>query len=104
MQNRGAIRLIAIALTLVCIYQLSFTWFAKRTERAAVQYAQGDPKKEAYYLDSISSETVYNFLGLRKYTYRDVKEREINLGLDLKGGMNVTLEVSVVDIIRSLSN
>lgn len=104
MQNRGAIRLIAIALTLVCIYQLSFTWFAKRTERAAARYAQGDPKKEAYYLDSISSETVYNFLGLRKYTYKDVKEREINLGLDLKGGMNVTLEVSVVDIIRSLSN
>ncbi len=104
MQNRGAIRLIAVALTLVCIYQLSFTWFAKRAERAAVQYAQGDPKKEAYYLDSISSETVYNFLGLRKYTYREVKEREINLGLDLKGGMNVTLEVSVVDIIRSLSN
>ncbi|MDX9845535.1 MAG: protein translocase subunit SecDF [Tenuifilaceae bacterium] len=104
MQNRGAIRLIAVALTLVCIYQLSFTWFAKRAERAAVEYAQGDPKKEAYYLDSISSETVYNFLGLRKYTYREVKEREINLGLDLKGGMNVTLEVSVVDIIRSLSN
>lgn len=104
MQNRGAIRLIAVALTLVCIYQLSFTWFAKRAERAAVQYAQGDPKKETNYLDSISSETVYNFLGLRKYTYREVKEREINLGLDLKGGMNVTLEVSVVDIIRSLSN
>jgi SecD/SecF fusion protein len=104
MQNRGAIRFIAIALTLVCLYQLSFTWFAKRAERAAVEYAQGDPKKEAYYLDSISSETVYNFLWLRQYTYRDVKEREINLGLDLKGGMNVTLEVSVVDIVRSLSN
>ncbi len=104
MQNRGAIKLIAIALTLVCIYQLSFTWFAYRTEKAAEEYAQGDLKKESYYLDSISSETVYNFLWLRQYTYRDVKEREINLGLDLKGGMNVTLEVSVVDIIRSLSN
>lgn len=104
MQNRGAIKLIAVALTLVCIYQLSFTWFAKRVERAAVEYAQGDQKKEIDYLDSISSETVYNFLGLRKYTFREVKEREINLGLDLKGGMNVTLEVSVIDIIRSLSN
>ena len=103
MQNRGAIRFIAIALTLVCLYQLSFTWFAKRTEKAAAEYAQGDPKKEAFYLDSVSSETVYNFLWLRKYTYRDVKEREINLGLDLKGGMDVTLEVSVVDILRSLS-
>lgn len=104
MQNRGAIRFIAVALTLVCLYQLSFTWFAKKVERAAAEYAQGDPKKEAFYLDSISSETVYNFLWLRQYSYREVKEREINLGLDLKGGMNVTLEVSVVDILRSLSN
>jgi len=104
MQNRGVIRFIAVALTLVCLYQLSFTWFAKKVERAAAEYAQGDPKKEAFYLDSISSETVYNFLWLRQYSYREVKEREINLGLDLKGGMNVTLEVSVVDILRSLSN
>lgn len=104
MQNRGAIRFIAVALTLVCLYQLSFTWFAKKVERAAAEYAQDDPKKEAFYLDSISSETVYNFLWLRQYSYREVKEREINLGLDLKGGMNVTLEVSVVDILRSLSN
>ncbi|MFA5647051.1 MAG: protein translocase subunit SecDF [Bacteroidales bacterium] len=104
MQNRGAIKLIAVALTLVCLYQLSFTWFAKNAERAAEEYAQGNPQKEASYLDSISSETVYNFMWLRKYTYREVKEREINLGLDLKGGMDVTLEVSVIDIIRSLSN
>lgn len=104
MQNRGAIKLIGIALTLVCVYQLSFTWFAKKVERDAVEYAQGDPKKESYYLDSISSETAYNFLWLRQYSYKEVKEREINLGLDLKGGMDVTLEVSVVDIIRSLSN
>lgn len=104
MQNRGAIKLIGIALALVCVYQLSFTWYAKKVEKAAVEYAQGDLKKESYYLDSISSETVYNFLWLRKYTYKEVKEREINLGLDLKGGMDVTLEVSVVDIVRSLSN
>jgi SecD/SecF fusion protein len=104
MQNRGAIRLIAIALTLVCIYQLSFTFITKKVERQAVSYSQGDPKKEFFYLDSISSETVYNFLWLRKYTYKDCKEREINLGLDLKGGMNVTLEVSLVEIVRAMSN
>ncbi len=104
MQNRGAIRLIAIALTLVCIFQLSFTWITKKVERDAARYAQGDPKKEFFYLDSISSEPVYNFLWVRKYTYKECKEREINLGLDLKGGMNVTLEVSVVDILRSMSN
>ena len=68
-----------------------------------MQYSQDDPKKEFYYLDSISSETVYNFLWIRKYNYKECKEREINLGLDLKGGMNVTLEVSV-DIVRSMSN
>ena len=118
MQNRGAIRLIAIALTLVCIYQLSFTWVAKRVEKTAASYADNRVKDiedereqqlqrnklESFYLDSVSSETVYNFLWLRKYSYKEVKEREINLGLDLKGGMDVTLEVSVVDIIRSLSN
>ena len=118
MQNRGAIRLIAVALTLVSIYQLSFTWVAKRVEKTAASYADNRVKNiedereqqlqrnklESFYLDSISSETVYNFLWLRKYSYKEVKEREINLGLDLKGGMDVTLEVSVVDIIRSLSN
>jgi SecD/SecF fusion protein len=118
MQNRGAIKLIAIALTLVCIYQLSFTYVTKRVERAAARYAddkvkqieepkakeEARKKKEFYYLDSIASEKVYNFFWLRKYTYRECKEREINLGLDLKGGMNVTLEVSVVEIVRSMSN
>jgi SecD/SecF fusion protein len=60
-------------------------------------------KREQYYLDSMSKEEVFNFLWLRKYTYKDCKAREVNLGLDLKGGMNVTLEVSLPDIIRSLS-
>jgi len=118
MQNKGAIRLIAIAFTLVCVFQLSFTYVTKMVERKAERYAEEkvrniDDSKErenirkskvSYYLDSISSEKVYNFLWLRKYTYKECKEREINLGLDLKGGMNVTLEVSVVDIVRSMSN
>ena len=104
MQNKGAIRLFAIAMALVCFYQLTFTWVTSKVRRDAAEYAQGDPKKEAAYLDSISSEVVYNFIGLRKYTFKDCQEREINLGLDLKGGMNVTLEVSVIDIIRAMSN
>ncbi|MDD2279617.1 MAG: hypothetical protein PHS05_11200, partial [Bacteroidales bacterium] len=101
MQNRGAIRLIAVALTLVCIYQLSFTWVSKRVESKAESYADTrvknieDEREQinqrikfvSSYLDSISSETVYNFLWLRKYSYKEVKEREINLGLDLRGGM-----------------
>ncbi|MCF8374676.1 MAG: protein translocase subunit SecDF [Bacteroidales bacterium] len=103
MQNRGAIRLLAILLALVSIYQLSFTFITRNIEKDAEEYAQGDMAKQRAYLDSLSGETVYNFLGLKKFSYRDCKEREINLGLDLKGGMNVTLEVSVVDVIKSLS-
>jgi len=102
MQNKGAIRLFAIILALVCIYQLSFTFISGKIERDARKYAQGDILKQQQYLDSISGEVVYNFIWLRKYTYKDCKERELNLGLDLKGGMNVILEISVEDVIRTL--
>ncbi|MCK5729699.1 MAG: protein translocase subunit SecDF, partial [Draconibacterium sp.] len=104
MLNKGAILSFAILLAAVCVYQLSFTWKAKQIEKDAVEYAQGSPEKELFYLDSISGEEVYNFLGLKKFTFKDVKELEMNLGLDLKGGMNVTLEVSVNEIIRAMSN
>jgi SecD/SecF fusion protein len=103
MQNKGAIRLFAIALAIVCVYQLSFTVVSRKVQKDAEEYAAGDSTRLTNYLDSISSEVVYNIL-VRKYTYREVKEREINLGLDLKGGMNVTLEVSMEDMVRSLSN
>jgi SecD/SecF fusion protein len=110
MRNKGAIWFLAISLALVSVYQLSFTWKAASVKKAAREYATGkdgilNDKKEAFYLDSISGETVYNFLfGLKKYTYKDCQARELNLGLDLKGGMDVILEVSVEDVIRSLSN
>lgn len=104
MQNKGAILTFALLLAAVCLYQLTFTWKAQQIEKHAKEYAKGDPTLEYSYLDSISGEVVYNFLGLKKFTYKDVKELEINLGLDLKGGMNVTLEVSVADVIRALSN
>ncbi len=102
MQNRGAIRLLAILLALVSIYHLSFTFITRSVESDAKEFAQGEKVKEMAYLDSLSGETVYNLL-FRKFTYKECKEREMNLGLDLKGGMNVTLEVSVVDVIKSLS-
>lgn len=105
MRNKGAIWTLAIALTLVCIYQLWFTVKTYQVRREATHYSQGDPVLRQHYLDSVSSEVVYNFMfGLRKYTFRECQEREINLGLDLQGGMNVILEVSAEDIIRSLSN
>ncbi|MBL7972570.1 MAG: protein translocase subunit SecD, partial [Prolixibacteraceae bacterium] len=104
MQSKGAIRIFAILLGLICVYQLMFTYKASTVEKAAKEFAKGDKQKELAYLDSMSSEVVYNLLGLRKYTYKEVKELELGLGLDLKGGMNVTLEVKVVDLIKSLSN
>ncbi|MFW5774508.1 MAG: protein translocase subunit SecDF, partial [Tangfeifania sp.] len=104
MQNKGAILTLAILLAAVCLYQLSFTWKARQVEKDAAEYAQGNLEKEDAYLDSISGEVVYNFLGLKEFTYREVKGLELNMGLDLKGGMNVTLEVAVDDLITALSN
>ncbi|MCL2073783.1 MAG: protein translocase subunit SecDF [Marinilabiliaceae bacterium] len=112
MQNKGAIRLFAILLALVCLYQISFTFFTKKVENEALEYATnkaGDEpdlisKYQFQYLDSVANETAYNFLFLRKYTYMECKNREINFGLDLKGGMNLILEVKVADIVRALSN
>lgn len=103
MQNKGAIKLFAILLALASLYSLSFTFFSKGVEADAEEFAKGDLVKENEYLDSMKSEGVYNFLWLRDFTYSDCKEREINYGLDLKGGMNVTLEISVVDLIRELA-
>ncbi|MBR3709749.1 MAG: protein translocase subunit SecDF [Bacteroidales bacterium] len=102
MQNKGAIKTLAIIFGLIFLYQLSFTVVTKIVEKKAAKFAQGDVAKENYYLDSVSNVNVYNLL-VKKYTYREAKEREINLGLDLKGGMNVTLEVSVKDIVNALA-
>lgn len=112
MQNKGTIRLFAIIFSLVCLYQLSFTWVAKNVEKDAVIYAEsiatdGNPVElkllEKQYLDSVANLPAFN-LGFTNFTYNEVKEKEINLGLDLKGGINATLEVSVRDILQGLSN
>ena len=103
MKSKGAIKFFAIALTLVCLYHLSFTFVAWRVEQQAKDFAQGDAQKEQRYLDSLSNEPVYNIL-VRDYTYQQVKERELNLGLDLRGGMHVTLEVDVAELLVELSN
>ncbi len=102
MQNKGAIRFFTIVLALVSVYQLLFTVFTQKVERDAREVANGDVRIERSYLDSMKGEVVYNVL-LKKYTYLECKEREVNLGLDLKGGMNVILEIAIEDIIRSLA-
>lgn len=103
MQNKTAILVLAIALALVSVYQLSFTGATFKVKQDAKKYAQGDLVKQTYYIDSISSlpKSKWSFLG---YSFKDCQKREINLGLDLKGGMNVILEVSVEDILKALSN
>ncbi len=98
MQNKGLVITLAACLALVSSFYLSFSFVTKYYDNKAVEYAQGDAAKEYQYLDSIAGEKVW--FG---YTLKECREKEINLGLDLKGGMNVTMEVSVPDIIRALS-
>ncbi|MFC2118582.1 protein translocase subunit SecDF [Bacteroidota bacterium] len=119
MRNKGAIKVFAIALVLVSLYQLSFTVATNKVAKNAEKYVEGksyvyansDPSRiqfqkdslKQYYKDSLSDKEVYNFLGLRKFKYSECLDREFNLGLDLQGGMNVIMEVSVVDVISVLA-
>ena len=129
MQNKGLIKFVAIVLAIACAYQLSFSVVSGVVEKKAAKYAAEQVaattidqavldkagvseaayrqnllvKKEQQYLDSVKSKTVYNIL-IKKFTYKEVKEKEINLGLDLKGGMNVMLEIAVEDVVKALSN
>ncbi len=103
MQNRGLVKFFAILFALVSIYQLSFTFVASSIEKDAKQFANGNPEKELRYLDSIKKVKVFN-LGFTDFTYDEVKDKKINKGLDLEGGINVTLEISVRDIIKGLAN
>ncbi len=103
MQNKGLIKFFAIVFTIVSIYQLSFTFVANGISEDAKAYAKGDTKKELKYLDSIGKLDVMN-LGFTKFTYNEVREKQINKGLDLEGGINVILQVSVKDILKGLAN
>ncbi|MEY3498540.1 MAG: hypothetical protein RL308_209 [Bacteroidota bacterium] len=103
MQNRGLIKFFAILFALVSIYQLSFTFVSHKIESDAKTYANGNSEKELKYLDSIGKEKVFN-LGFSDFTYNEVKDKKINKGLDLEGGINVQLQISVKDIIKGLAN
>lgn len=101
MQGKGFIKFMAILLGIVCLYSLSFNLVTYNVEKDAKAYAKGDVVKEKAYLDSMATVPVYPVLGL---TYQQVKGKEINLGLDLKGGMNVTMEISLAELTKSLAN
>ena len=103
MQNKGLIKFFAILFALVSIYQLSFTFVSSKVKSDAKSFAGGNPQKELKYLDSIGKEDVFN-LGFTKFTFNEVKDKQINKGLDLEGGINVILQISVKDVLKGLSN
>ncbi|MDI5949218.1 protein translocase subunit SecDF [Flavobacterium yafengii] len=103
MQNKGLIKFFAILFALVSIYQLSFTFVASKVKSDAKSFAGGNPEKEVKYLDSIGKEKVFN-LGFTDFTFNEVSDKQINKGLDLEGGINVILQISVKDILKGLSN
>ena len=96
MQNKGFVKVFAILLTLVCVFYLSFSFVTRYHMKKAAE----DPKGETHYLDSVQNEKVW----LGSYTLKQCREMEIGLGLDLKGGMNVILEVSVPDVVKALAD
>ena len=112
MQNKGLIRLFAILFGLVSLYQLSFSFFTSKVENEAKEYAKSRGNQnngrelaslEKKYLDSVNNLEVIN-IGISQFTYNDIKDKEMNLGLDLKGGINAILQVSVKEVLISLSN
>lgn len=112
MQNKGLIKLFAVLFGLVSLYQLSFTYFTNNVENEAKEYAVSrletpDVRKQAVleqkYLDSVSNKEVLNLRAI-KFTYDEIKNKEMNLGLDLKGGINAILQVSVKEVLIALSN
>jgi len=107
MQNKGFVIVLTAVIAALCLYYLSFTVVSTQVQRKAVAYATDangivDLNKKVAYMDSVWNKPVYNLFGA-KFTYKEVKDNELSLGLDLQGGMHVTLEVSPVDIIKGLS-
>lgn len=108
MRNKGLIIGLTIIVTLLSIYYMSFTYVAQGIQEDAMEQSKDSSgvvntfKKQSY-LDSLYDEPVYNFLGMTSYTYKEVKEMELALGLDLQGGMHVVLEVSPVEILKVLA-
>lgn len=108
MRNKGFVILLTIVITLLCVYYLSFTFVSRGIQQDAIAYATDengiiDLSKKQAYLDSVWNTPVYNLFGI-EYTYKEVKDNELNLGLDLQGGMHVTLEISPAELVKGLSS
>jgi SecD/SecF fusion protein len=107
MQNKGFVIVLTAVVTALCLYYLSFTFVSGNVQQDAVDYATDekgvvDLNKKQAYLDSVWNKPVYNLFGA-EFTYKEVKDNELSRGLDLQGGMHVTLEVSPIEIIKGLS-
>ncbi|MFY0594091.1 protein translocase subunit SecDF [Roseivirga sp.] len=107
MKNKNTIVFLTVIITMLCLYYLSITFYSRGIQADAIEYSTDesgviDQTKKQAYLDSIWMEPVLNILGA-EFTYKQIKDIELNLGLDLQGGMHVTLEVSPVEIIKGLS-
>jgi SecD/SecF fusion protein len=106
MKNKGLVIVLTVVITTLCLYYLSFTFVSRKVQQAAIDQATNengtvDLARKQNYMDSLWNKPVYNLFGA-EYTYKEVKENELSLGLDLQGGMHVVLEISPIDIIRSL--
>ena len=107
MNNKGLIYFLTFIISFLSIYYLQFTFVSQRIQNEATELSRDsegniDFNKKQKYLDSIWNKPVYNLIS--DFTYKEVKESELNLGLDLQGGMHVTLEVSPIDILKGLSS
>jgi SecD/SecF fusion protein len=101
MQGKGVVKFFAIILAIVCLYQLSFTWVTHNVKENAKAYAKGDQRKYTLYLDSMSSIPVYPILG---HTFAYCQANELALGLDLEGGMSVTMQISLHELVKKLAD
>ena len=104
MQNKGLIKFFAILFALVSIYQLTFTFVSNGIQNDAKAFAKGNQQKEVDYLNDLKNKNVFSLFGLIDYTYADVSGKQINKGLDLEGGINVILQISVKDVLKGLAN
>lgn len=107
MRNKGVVVVLTIVITALCLYYLSFTLVTNKVQQEAIAKATDkdgsiDLEKKQAYLDSLWNKPVYNIFGA-EYTYKEVKDNELSLGLDLQGGMHVVLEISPIDIVKGLS-
>src|SRR6478609_3618719 len=107
MRNKGVVVVLTIVITALCLYYLSFTFVSRKVQQEAIAQATDkagsvDLSKKQNYLDSLWNKPVYNIFGA-EYTYKEVKDNELSLGLDLQGGMHVVLEISPIDIVKGLS-